>query len=105
MSVLTQGTQFFVLKSGVVSEVECITSFNPGGNPADQIEDTCLSERDSRTYKKGLKTPAAATVGLNADPTNASHIMLHGLAEANDQTPLTFAVGWSDGTSVPTAAA
>ncbi|HHU4721813.1 TPA: phage tail tube protein, partial [Klebsiella pneumoniae] len=54
MSVLTQGTQFFVLKSGVVSEVECITSFNPGGNPADQIEDTCLSERDSRTYKKGL---------------------------------------------------
>jgi hypothetical protein len=31
--------------------------------------------------------------------------MLHGLAEANDQTPLTFAVGWSDGTSVPTAAA
>ncbi|MCQ8626085.1 phage tail protein, partial [Klebsiella pneumoniae] len=86
MSVLTQGTQFFVLKSGVVSEVECITSFNPGGNPADQIEDTCLSERDSRTYKKGLKTPAAATVGLNADPTNASHIMLHGLAEANDQT-------------------
>ncbi|EPR8439721.1 phage tail protein, partial [Klebsiella pneumoniae] len=25
MSVLTQGTQFFVLKSGVVSEVECIT--------------------------------------------------------------------------------
>ncbi|STU63084.1 Uncharacterised protein [Klebsiella pneumoniae subsp. pneumoniae] len=29
MSVLTQGTQFFVLKSGVVSEVECITSFNP----------------------------------------------------------------------------
>ena len=105
MSVLTQGTQFFVLKSGVVSEVECITSFNPGGNPADQIEDTCLSERDSRTYKKGLKTPAAATVGLNADQTNASHIMLHGLAEANDQTPLTFAVGWSDGTSVPTVAA
>lgn len=67
MSVLTQGTQLFVLKSGVVSEVECITSFNPGGNPADQIEDTCLSERDSRTYKKGLKTPASATVGLNAE--------------------------------------
>ncbi|MBQ4658502.1 phage tail tube protein, partial [Klebsiella michiganensis] len=101
MSVLTQGTQLFVLKSGVVSEVECITSFNPGGNPADQIEDTCLSERDSRTYKKGLKTPASATVGLNADPKNASHIMLHGLSETDDQTPLTFAIGWSDGTSAP----
>ena len=39
--------------NGVVSEVECITSFTPGGNPADQIEDTCLSERNSRTYIKG----------------------------------------------------
>jgi hypothetical protein len=64
MSVLTQGTQFFVLKSGVVSEVECITSFNPGGNPADQIEDTCLSERDSRTYKKGLKRLRPQPSGL-----------------------------------------
>lgn len=105
MSVLTQGTQLFVLRAGVVSEVECITSFNPGGNPADQIDDTCLSERDSRTYKKGLKTPAAATAGLNADPANASHIMLHGLSETNDQTPLTWVVGWADGESIPTAAA
>ena len=105
MSVLTQGTQLFVLKSGVVSEVECITSFNPGGNPADQIESTCLSERDSRTYLKGLKTPASATVGLNADPKNASHIMLHGLSESSDQAELTFALGWSDGVSVPTVAA
>ncbi|HEL8386178.1 TPA: phage tail protein, partial [Escherichia coli] len=45
MSVLTQGTQLYVLIDGVVSEVECITSFSPGSNPADQIEDTCLSER------------------------------------------------------------
>lgn len=55
MSVLTQGTQLFVLRAGVVSEVECITSFNPGGNPADQIDDTCLSERDSGPTKKALK--------------------------------------------------
>lgn len=105
MSVLTQGTQFFVLKSGTVSEVECITAFTPGGNPADQIEDTCLSERNSRTYKRGLRTPASATVTLNADPKNASHIMLHGLAESDDDEILTFAVGWADGESIPTAAA
>lgn len=103
MSVLTQGTQFYVLANGVVSEVECITSFTPGGNPADQIEDTCLSERNSRTYKKGLRTPASATVTLNADPANASHLMLHNLAESDDEQLLTFAVGWADGESAPTA--
>lgn len=27
MSVVTQGTQFYVLNAGVVSEVECITGF------------------------------------------------------------------------------
>jgi len=103
MSVLTQGTQFFVLKDSVISEVECITSFSPGGNPADQIEDTCLSERNSRTYKKGLRTPASATVTLNADPRNDSHIMLHQLSESDDDEILTFAVGWADGDSIPTA--
>lgn len=104
MSVVTQGTQFFVLANGVVSEVECITAFTPGGNPADQIEDTCLSERNTRTYKKGLRTPAQATVTLNADAANTSHLMLHNLSESDDQTDLTFAVGWSDGTSLPTVA-
>jgi hypothetical protein len=102
MSVLTQGTQFFVLANGLIQEVECITSFTPGGNPADQIEDTCLSEKNSRTYKKGLRTPASATVTLNADPTNASHLMLQQLAESDDETLLTFAVGWADGESLPT---
>ncbi|WP_369072390.1 phage tail tube protein [Escherichia coli] len=104
MSVVTQGTQLFVLANGAVSEVECITAFSPGGNPADQIEDTCLSERSTRTYKKGLRTPAAATLTLNADPANASHLMLHSLAESDNQQDLAWAVGWADGESEPTAA-
>lgn len=105
MSVVTQGTQLYVFADGVVSEVECITSFSPGSSPADQIEDTCLSEKNTRTYKKGLRTPGQATVGLNADPENASHILLSNLAESNDQSDLTFVVGWADGESVPTVAA
>lgn len=104
MSVVTQGTQMYVLNNGVVSEVECITSFSPGSSPADQIEDTCLSETSTRSYKKGLRTPGQATVALNADPANASHVMLSNLAESSDQTNLTFAIGWSDGTAEPTAA-
>ena len=103
MSVVTQGTQLYVLANGVVSEIECITAFSPGGSPADQIDDTCLSERNTRKYKKGLRTPGQATATLNADPTNASHLMLSHMAESNDQSDVTFAIGWSDGESEPTA--
>ncbi|WP_130834340.1 phage tail tube protein [[Erwinia] mediterraneensis] len=106
MSVLTQGTQLFVLTKGVVSEVECITAFSPGSNPADQIEDTCLSERTDRTYKRGLRTPGQASLTLNADPKNSSHIMLYNLSISDDEEDqdLTFAIGWSDGTASPTVA-
>ncbi|WP_312227180.1 phage tail tube protein [Pseudescherichia sp.] len=105
MSIVTQGTQLYVLADGDVIEVERITAFSPGGNPADQIEDTPLSERSTRSYKKGLRTPAAATLTLNADPANTSHLRLHRLAASDDQTDLTWAVGWADGDAVPEAAA
>lgn len=111
MSILTQGTQVFALVpplSGTgpytVMEVECATSFDPGGAPADQIEDTCLSAKE-RSYKKGLRTPGQASLGLNADPNNASHIRLHQLSEADGDTSVKWAVGWSDGTAIPTLAA
>lgn len=104
MSVVTQGTQLYVLANGVVSEIECITGFSPGGSPADQIDDTCLSERNTRKYKKGLRTPGQATATLNADPANASHLMLSNMAESNDQDDVVFALGWADGESEPTIA-
>ncbi len=90
-----------------MSEVECITAFSPGSNPADQIEDTCLSEKNDRTYKRGLRTPGAASLTLNADPKNISHIMLYNLSISDDEADqdLTFAIGWSDGDASPAAAA
>lgn len=115
MSVLTQGTQLFVIdpefdsNGSGVREIECITSFNPGGNPADQIEDTCLSST-TRSYRPGLRTPGQATGTLNADPDNDSHLRLYNLSEADPSPVMDFAVGWSDGpldgdgnpTAVPT---
>ncbi len=107
MSILTQGTQIFFIdpefdSSGAgIREVECATTFSPGGNPADQIEDTCLSA-NVRSYKPGLRTPGAATMGLNADPANESHVRLHELSESDPVPTLKFVVGWSDGNSVPT---
>lgn len=111
MSILTQGTQVFALVpplSGTgpstVMEVECATAFNPGGSPKEQIEDTCLSSKD-RTYKPGLRTPGQASLTINADPNNESHLRLHQLSEADGDNTLKWAVGWSDGTDAPTSVA
>jgi len=108
MSILTQGTQVFALVPPLtgtgpltVMEVECATSFVPGGAPAGQIEDTCLKAKE-RSYKKGLRTPGQASLGLNADPNNASHIRLHQLSETDGDTTVKWAVGWADGVAPPT---
>lgn len=104
MSKLTQGTQVYFIDPDDLSviAIDCATSFNPGGNPADQIEDTCL-ESEVRTYKKGLRTPGAASLTINADPEKASHTRLHELSEDDTDRNVKFAVGWSDGTAAPTA--
>ncbi|MDV9030572.1 phage tail tube protein [Pseudomonas sp. RAC1] len=107
MSVLTQGTQVYALvkaASGTglaVLEVECATAFNPGGSPKEQIEDTCLSSKE-RTYKPGLRTPGQASLTINADPNNASHVRLHQMSEEDGDSTVKWAVGWSDGTAAPT---
>lgn len=104
MAVLAQGTHIYFLDDTgaepVVVAVECATSFNPGGAPADQIETTCL-ESTTREYLPGLRTPGQASIGLNADPRNESHIRMHELAEMDPPPVLKWAVGWSDGTSEP----
>ncbi|WP_430491851.1 phage tail tube protein [Pseudomonas fulva] len=108
MSILTQGTQVYALVPSAtnpanlaVMEVECATAFNPGGAPKEQIEDTCLSDKE-RSYKPGLRTPGQASLTVNADSKNASHIRLHQMSEDHGDTTVKWAVGWSDGTAVPT---
>ncbi|OZI64618.1 phage tail tube protein [Bordetella genomosp. 4] len=111
MSILTQGTQIYVLAPTVEDpttfealEIECATAFSPGGNPADQIETTCLSDK-IRSYLRGLRTPGQATLNINADPRNVSHIRLHQLSEDDNVEDLAWAVGWSDGKAPPTVMA
>ncbi len=104
MSVLTQGTKIYVMNpaDSTVIAIACATAFNPGGAPADQIEDTCL-EAQVRSYRAGLRTPGQASMTINADPTEDSHVALHEFAEATPQPTLKWVVGWSDGTEAPTA--
>jgi len=104
MSVLTQGTKVYFIDPDDLSivAVQCATAFNPGGQPVDQIEDTCLEELIARTYKKGLRTPGQASLTVNADPQYASHVRLHELSEESTDRNIKWAVGWSDGTAAPT---
>lgn len=111
MSILTQGTQVYALVPSVsnptvleIIEIECATAFSPGGNPADQIEVTCLSDK-VRRYMRGLRTPGQASLTLNADPRNASHVRLQQLSEDDTVESISWAVGWADGTGIaPTIA-
>jgi len=109
MSILTQGTQVYALVPPVsgtgprtVMEVDEATAFNPGGSPADQIDDTKLKDT-SKKFKKGLRTPGQASLTVTADPSNASHVRLHQLSEADGDTTIKWCIGWSDGTAAPTA--
>lgn len=110
MSVMTQGTEIFALapKAGTPGEFEvlrvaCPTAFDPGSESADDIDDTCLDERDTRSILPGLSSPGEATLTINTDPSTASHVRLHQLKK--DKVMLLWAVGWSDGVALPTVAA
>jgi len=105
MSILTQGTHVFFIDpaDNSVVQVKGATAFNPGGAPSDQIETTALEDFD-RKYKKGMRTPGQASLTIQADPSEPSHVRLHELSESNDQTEqiVKWVVGWSDGVAPPT---
>jgi len=105
MAKITQGTQIYFIDTDsneTITEITGVTNFNPGGNPADQIETTPLSA-GVRSYVAGLRTPGQASMTINADPTDTSHITLHGHSESDPQPVLKFAIGWSDGTADPSS--
>jgi len=105
MSKLTQGTQVYFVDpdTNAVTKVEGVSTLNPGGAPADQIDDTDL-DADAKTYKRGMRSPNQAAMTLFADPEKASHVRLHELSEGIANENMKFAVGWSDGKDIaPTA--
>jgi hypothetical protein len=106
MSKLTQGTQIYAIdprgSDPVLLIVECATAFSPGGSPKSQIEDTCLDETQAMSYRSGLMAPGQATININADPENESHIDLHEIYSDPLVESIKWVVGWSDGTDAPT---
>jgi hypothetical protein len=102
MSVKTQGTELWFINpaTGEPVKVGCVTTINGLTATRDQIETTCLDSA-GREYVAGMPTPGAATFGINFDPADPSHVLLHDLY--TEGTTLEWALGWSDGTADPTA--
>jgi hypothetical protein len=108
MSILTKGTHIFVIDPDAaagsnVVRITGITQFNPGGSPAEQIDDTDLEDL-AKKFKKGMRTPGQATAQVKADPAVAAHVRLAEMADEDDDRNFIWAIGWSDGTAVPTFA-
>lgn len=103
MSKVTQGTNVYIIDPDDLSliTVECATDINPGTSPKSQNDDTCL-EATERSYKPGIREPGQGSLGLNADPTNDSHIRMHEMYEDDTIDGMRWAIGWSDGTAAPT---
>lgn len=101
MTIRSQGTDLYTIDpaTGLLLDVGCITSLDGIDTAIDQIETTCLNNL-SRTYEAGLATPGAATFGLQFDPADVNHIRLHQLKTSGAN--LHWAIGFSDGTVVPT---
>lgn len=101
MSMKTQGTQLFFIdpSNDSVMTVGCPTSIDGIDTTNEQIETTCLNSQ-ARTYEGGLATPGAASVGINFDTADVSHMRMHQLKVA--KTTLKWAVGLADGTDLPT---
>ena len=101
MAIKTQGTDLYAINpnDGALIDVGCITSISGVDTAIEQIETTCLNAQ-ARTYIAGLATPGDATFGIQTDPSDPNHILLHQLKTQGAM--IQWAIGWSDGTAVPT---
>lgn len=102
MSLKTQGTELWFVDPAddAIVKVGCPTSIGGISAGRDQLETTCLDSA-AREYEAGLATPGQASVGLNFDPADPSHVRLHELYAAG--TKLNWALGLSDGIAPPTS--
>jgi len=68
-----------------------------------RIDTTCLDEEDEMSYVSGLGDPGTASVPFILDSEDGSHQRIFELKKTS--TNLKWIIGFSDGVSVPTAAA
>lgn len=89
-TVKTQGTHLYMVNRpaggpAALMKFTCPTGINGVmAGAADQIEDTCLDETATKTFQRGLESPAPVTVPFNFKPADASHQRMLELRETGE---------------------
>ncbi|KRD71449.1 phage tail tube protein [Lysobacter sp. Root96] len=104
-TILSQGTELFTvdaLSSSVaaVLKLACPTGISGLGGAKDQVEDTCLDNKEDKTFKPGLGNPGQLSVPFNFIPSHASHQILFELKELG--SVLQWMECFSEGNDPPT---
>lgn len=103
----TQGTELYFYDpenaSDGVIKLGCVTNIDGLGGARSQIDTSCFDDVDD-TFVAGRGTPGQVTVELNysEDDAVAYHAKIEALRDAGNTAA--FAIGFSNGTSDPTAA-
>lgn len=107
MSVKSQGTHLYLIDkittpaTPALVKLECPTSISGvGGGTKNQINVTCLDEKEEERFVAGLKTPSALSIPYNFDPSAVSHQLLDALQA--DGSNIQFCLCLSDGDTAPT---
>ena len=106
MAILTKGTELYVWDpyNAEVLKINCPTAITGLNTPRDQIDTTCL-DSDAAESLPGLARPGAASITIQFDPTDDSHIRLYELKIDPTVDLLWWAIGFSDGTGIPPTSA
>lgn len=99
-AIKTQGTNLYFVSSAAVKTLTCPTGITGLGGARDQIDSTCLSNIDDKTYVSGLGNPGQVSVPFVFDPTAADQKLLYALHDSGEI--VNWMIGFSDGTTVPT---
>ncbi|MVW72133.1 phage tail tube protein [Bordetella sp. 15P40C-2] len=106
--IKTQGTHLFLVDSVTTPETPAIVKMacptgitGMGAGARTQIDSTCLDALVDQESMAGLGAPGTISVPFNFIPKAASHRGILTTLKDSGET-LTWIVGFSDGTSVPT---
>lgn len=103
----TQGTEIWFLdtvtdSNSTVRKLYCPTAINGlGGGTRDQLDDTCLDNRTTKTFKAGLSNPSSMSIPFNFIPSGEFNQQSLWALKA-DGGNVKWIVGFEDGTAAPT---
>lgn len=99
-TIRTQGTELFFVADDAVVKMTCPTGITGLGGARDQIDTTCLSNTEDRTYVGGLGNPGTVSVPFVLHGDAADQQTLLDLKESG--IDVSWLIALSDGTGQPT---